>query len=288
MEDRIDLGIIGGSGLYTIDSLSREERKTMTTPFGSPSGDYLMGNLGNTRVAFLPRHGLGHTILPSELNYRANIYGFKMLGAERILAITAVGSLRKEIRPLDMVVPDQFFDRTTGREDTFFGDGLVAHVSLADPVCPELSEIVTGCARETGARTHSGKTLITIGGPGFASRTESRTYRQWGMDIIGMTTYQEAKLAREAEICYSALAMVTDYDSWMEEEEEVTVDAVVRNMKRNTANAKTVIELVAAALPGEFGCSCGRALENAIMTEPEAILPEVRERFRLLAGKYLD
>lgn len=287
MKSEIDLGIVGGSGLYDVESLAITERKALSTPYGRPSDEYILADLEGKRVAFLPRHGRSHSILPSELNFRANIYGFKMLGVKRILSITAVGSLQKDIRPLDMVVPDQFFDRTFKREDTFFGNGLVAHVSLADPVCPELSRIVADCAQETGARIHPGKTLITIEGPAFASRAESRTYRQWGMDIIGMTTFQEAKLAREAEICYAALAMVTDYDSWMEEEEEVTAEAVVRNMKHNVANAKKVIQKVAAALPLELGCSCGRALENAIMTDPAQISDQVREKYRLLAGKYI-
>ena len=287
MNQKLDLGIIGGSGLYGMEALTGVSRKALETPFGSPSDEYVLGNIEGKRVAFLPRHGRNHNISPSELNFRANIYGFKMLGAERILSVTAVGSLREEIRPLQMVVPDQFFDRTLKRDDTFFTGGLVAHVSLADPVCPELARVVHGCAIEAGVETHQGGTLVTMEGPAFSTKAESNVYRQWGMDIVGMTSFQEAKLAREAEICYTALALVTDYDCWKEEEEKVTVEAVVQNLRKNIANAKNIIGRVARNLPQEQKCSCRSALKNAIMTDLKTVSPEAREKFSLLAGKYL-
>ena len=287
MNETAKLGIIGGSGLYDLEGLEHVRQIRLETPFGPPSDAYVLGRLHGLEVAFLPRHGRGHRFTPSELNYRANIFGFKLLGVERILAVTAVGSLQEHIRPLDLVLPDQFFDRTSQRASTFFGDGLVAHIPFAQPVCPELSALLAEKAKEAGARVHAGGSLICIEGPAFSTKAESRVYRQWGMDIVGMTSLQEAKLAREAEICYAPLAMVTDYDCWHESEGEVSVEMVVRNMEHNTALAKKVIRAAATALPAERDCPCPNALQGAIMTDPAGIPAQTLERLRPIVGRYL-
>src|SRR5580698_8043926 len=237
----IEIGIIGGSGLYDMAALVDREEKRLSTPFGEPSGAYVIGTLGGKRVAFLSRHGLGHRILPSELNFRANIYGFKVLGVERLLSASAVGSLKEEYRPLDILVPDQFYDRTKGRISTFFGHGLVAHVAFAHPVCGDLSAIAADSAQAVGATVHRGGTYVNMEGPQFSTLAESKLYRSWGMDVIGMTNLQEAKLAREAEICYATLALVTDYDCWHPSHDAVTVDLIIANLMQNAVTARSAI-----------------------------------------------
>jgi 5'-methylthioadenosine phosphorylase len=287
MNEKIDVGIIGGSGLYDMEVLTDVTRVSVETPFGDPSDSYIIGTLEGRRVAFLPRHGRGHRISPSELNFRANIYGFKKLGVEQIISVTAVGSLKEHIRPLDIVVPDQFFDRTKIRAGTFFGEGLVAHVAFADPVCPRLADLVYQCAAQSAVSVHKGGTLLCIEGPAFSTRAESNVYRHWGMDIIGMTSLQEAKLAREAEICYTAMAMVTDFDCWHEEETEVNVETVVQNLNKNISIAKQIIRIVVPKISKKRACRCATALKNAIMTNSEHIPPETRKKLDLLVGKYL-
>lgn len=287
MNKNIRIGIIGGSGLYEMEALTDVTQVSLDTPFGAPSDAYITGTLGDIRVAFLPRHGHGHRISPSEINFRANIYGFKMLGVERIISVTAVGSLKEHIRPLDIVVPDQFYDCTRERVSTFFGNGLVAHIAFADPVCPNLATLVYNCATKAGASVHSGGTLLCIEGPAFSTRAESNVYRQWGMDIIGMTSLQEAKLAREAEICYAAMAMVTDFDCWHEAESEVNVETVVQNLNKNISIAKEIMQIVVPNISKKRACLCAKALKNAIMTDTSVIPPETRKKFELLVGKYL-
>lgn len=281
------IGIIGGSGLYEMTAMTDVSHVEVDTPFGAPSGAYVIGDIAGIQVAFLPRHGRGHSISPSELNYRANIYGFKTLDVEHIISVTAVGSLREDIRPLDIVIPDQYYDRTRERGHTFFGNGLVAHIAFADPVCPDLAGLVYNSAIDTGASVHMGGTLLCIEGPAFSTRAESKVYRQWSLDLIGMTSLQEAKLAREAEICYAAMALVTDYDCWNEHNSVVTVDAVVRNLEKNISTAKQIIQNVVPKIPATRTCDCPTALQNAIMTNPSAIPPETRQKLDLLVGKYL-
>ncbi len=283
----VKIGVIGGSGLYEMEALTDVERKQIETPFGKPSDDYVIGTLEGVRVAFLPRHGRGHRISPSELNFRANIYGFKAIGVEYIISVTAVGSLQEAIHPLDVVVPDQFFDRTRERVSTFFGEGLVAHIAFADPVCPNLSDLIYQTAKEQGATVHKGGTYLCMEGPAFSTRAESNVYRQWGMDIIGMTNLQEAKLAREAEICYATMAMVTDYDCWHEEEEDVTVEAIIQNLMNNAALAKQVIQSLVPKITGERTCLCANALEYALITDRKMIPEATKQKLDLLVGKYL-
>lgn len=283
----INIGVIGGSGLYDMDTLTNVEEIAVETPFGAPSDNYIVGTLEGVRVAFLPRHGRGHRFSPSELNFRANIYGFKSLGVEHIISVSAVGSLKEHIHPLNVVIPDQFFDRTRGRVSTFFGDGLVAHVAFADPVCPCLSELLYNAAIEHGATAHNGGTYLCMEGPAFSTRAESNVYRQWGMDIIGMTNLQEAKLAREAEICYATMAMVTDYDCWHETEEDVTVEAIIANLNQNAALAKKVIQTVVPRIVSERNCVCANALKYALITNPAVIPAATRQKLDLLVGKYL-
>ena len=281
------IGIIGGSGLYDMAELTDREERAVTTPFGDPSAPYVIGTLRGKRVAFLARHGAGHRFTPSELNYRANIYGFKTLGVEYILSASAVGSLKEEYKPMDLVVPDQFMDRTRGRISTFFGDGLVAHVGFAHPFCRPLSDIAFQCAQVTGATVHQGGTYVCMEGPQFSTLAESKLYRSWGMDIIGMTNLQEAKLAREAEICYSTIALVTDYDCWHPSHDAVTVDMVIANLVQNAKTAQQVIAGAVDALPFERTCECATALKHAIITRPDAISREARERLAPIVGKYL-
>jgi 5'-methylthioadenosine phosphorylase len=287
MNKNIGIGIIGGSGLYEMEELTDVEHVSMNTPFGAPSYAYTIGTLEGVRVAFLSRHGKGHRISPSELNFRANIYGFKKLGVEQLISVTAVGSLKENIRPLDIVIPDQLYDCTKERVSTFFGNGLVAHIAFADPMCPDLAQLIYKGGMQVGASIHRGGTLLCIEGPAFSTRAESNVYRQWGMDIIGMTSLQEAKLAREAEICYAAMAMVTDFDCWHAEESEVNVETVVQNLKKNISLAKKIIQIVVPKISAERKCICAEALKNAIMTEADAILPETRKKLELLVGKYL-
>lgn len=287
MSEKIRIGIIGGSGLYNMEALTDRKPVTVDTPFGKPSDDYVLGTLADQRIVFLPRHGRGHRLTPSELNFRANIYGFKNLGVEHIVSVTAVGSLRENIHPLDIVIPDQFFDRTRERRSTFFGNGLVAHITFSEPVCPVLAGLVYECASKSGVSTHKGGTLLCIEGPAFSTRIESNLYRQWGMDIIGMTSLQEAKLAREAEICYAAMAMVTDFDCWHEDESEVTVETVIQNLNQNISHAKKIIQDVVPRIPKRRECLCATALEKAIMTDTKVIPEETRRKLGILVDKYL-
>jgi 5'-methylthioadenosine phosphorylase len=284
---KASIGIIGGSGLYSMAGFTAQEEIEVETPFGAPSDPYVVGELGGKTVAFLARHGKGHRISPSELNFRANIYGMKKLGVERILSLSAVGSLKEEHRPLDFVIPDQFFDRTTQRISTFFGEGLVVHVSMADPICPELARLAETSGQSVGVNAKRGGTYLCMEGPAFSTRAESNVYRSWGMDVIGMTNLQEAKLAREAEICYATLAMVTDYDCWYEGHDSVTVEQVVAVMHQNSANACRVVRAAVHLLPSVRTCDCANAAQFAIMTAPEAIPVETREKLSLLYGKYL-
>jgi 5'-methylthioadenosine phosphorylase len=287
MDEKIQIGIIGGSGLYNMEGLSNVSTVTLDTPFGHPSDEYVIGSLGDVRVAFLPRHGRGHRLTPSEVNYRANIYGFKQLGASHIISVTAVGSLREDIQPLDIVIPDQFFDCTRGRESTFFGDGLVAQIAFAQPICPELASLLYETAVATGVTTHKDGTLVCMEGPAFSTRAESNLYRQWGMDIIGMTSLQEAKLSREAELCYAALALVTDYDCWHEDESEVTVETVLQSLNKNITHAKKIIQTIVPKIAQKRDCLCATALENAIMTDLNAIPKKTCEKLGLIINKYL-
>jgi 5'-methylthioadenosine phosphorylase len=281
------IGIIGGSGLYEMGELIDREEHALQTPFGEPSGSYVTGTLRGKRVAFLARHGVGHRILPSELNFRANIYGFKVLGVERILSASAVGSLKHEYKPLDIVVPDQLFDRTQGRVSTFFGRGLVAHVAFAHPLCADLSTIAADAAQAVGATVHRGGTYVNIEGPQFSTLAESRLYRSWGMDVIGMTNLQEAKLAREAEICYATLALVTDYDCWHPDHDSVTVDLIVANLTQNAATAKRTIAGAVERIGDERTCACKDALATAIITQAADIPEQTKHDLRPIIGKYL-
>jgi len=283
-----EIGVIGGSGLYNMQGFEASREITLETPWGRPSDAYIVGRLAGRQVAFLARHGRGHRLMPSELNFRANIYGFKLLGVERIISLSAVGSLMPEHQPLDFLIPDQFFDRTRGRPSTFFGEGLVAHISFADPVCPQLSQLVyEACLRE-GIRAKRGGTYLCIEGPAFSTKAESELYRRWGMDVIGMTNLQEAKLAREAEICYVTVAMVTDYDCWHPEHDAVTVEQIIEHLNRNAENAARVVRRTVASLPAERSCKCGSALANAIITDPKAVPEATRKKLELLVGKYLE
>ena len=282
-----EIGIIGGSGLYDMEGLTDRKEVTLDTPFGAPSGPYVTATLRGRRVAFLARHGAGHRITPSELNFRANIFGFKLLGVQRILSASAVGSLRDDYAPLDIVVPDQFFDRTTGRASTFFGNGLVAHVGFAHPVCGELAGLVVASAKAIGARVHGAGTYVCMEGPAFSTLAESKAYRSWGFDVIGMTNLQEAKLAREAEICYTTIALVTDYDCWHPDHDSVTVEMIIANLVRNASTAQQIIAEAVGRLPATRGCACGRALEHAIITRPEAVPAQVKQALAPIVGKYL-
>ena len=288
MPEPARLGVIGGSGLYQMQGLSGVESVSLETPFGSPSDAYRVGSLSGIRVAFLARHGRGHRLLPSEINFRANIYGLKALGVTRIISVSAVGSLREEIAPLEVVIPDQFIDRTHGRASTFFGNGAVAHVSFADPVCADLCRSLGDAATAEGARAHRGGTYLCMEGPAFSTRAESHLYRSWGATVIGMTNLQEAKLAREAEICYASLAMVTDYDCWHQEEEAVTVEAVVSRLKQNAETAGRIIAGAIPRLAAERECPCATALRNALLTDPAVIPGETRRRLDLLIGRHLN
>lgn len=281
-------GVIGGSGLYQMTALADRREEDVRTPFGEPSDRFVLGRLGGREIAFLARHGRGHRLLPSEINFRANIYGFKALGVERIVSVSAVGSMKEHLHPLDIVLPDQFIDRTRHREGTFFGGGVVAHVSLADPFCGDLSGTVAEAADATGVSLHRGGVYLCVEGPQFSTRAESNLYRSWKVDVIGMTNAQEVKLAREAEICYATMAMVTDYDCWKEGEDAVSVGEVVARLNDNARNAESIIEWVASALPKMRTCQCGSALQNAILTDRSRIPPKVRERLSLILGRHLD
>ncbi len=282
-----EIGIIGGSGLYHMPGFSDAHEVQQQTPFGNPSDAYILGTLEGRKVAFLARHARGHTLLPSELNFRANIYGFKQLGVERIISVSAVGSLKEEHKPLDFVIPTQFFDRTRHRVDTFFGNGVVAHVGFGDPVCAELATVVRGACKAAGVPAKLGGTYICMEGPQFSTKAESNVYRSWGADVIGMTNLQEAKLAREAEICYVTIAMVTDYDCWHPHHDSVTVEQIVGVLVKNAENAAKVVKATVSAMPGARACKCGRALAHAILTDPAKIPAETKEKLQLILGKYL-
>ena len=285
--DPVRIGVIGGSGIYEMADLSDREERIVETPFGLPSAPYVLGRLGGRRVAFLARHGAGHRLLPTELNFRANVYGFKVLGVEWIVSASAVGSLQERYRPEEILVPDQFLDRTRGRISTFFGDGLVAHVSFAHPVCPALSALAAEAGDAAGASVHRGGTYVCMEGPQFSTLAESRLYRSWGMDVIGMTNLQEAKLAREAEICFTTLALVTDYDCWHPDHDNVSVEMVVETLRHNAETARRVIRGIVGRLPIERGCECRTALATAIITRPEAVSEQARRALAPIVGKYL-
>ncbi|MBM4257083.1 MAG: S-methyl-5'-thioadenosine phosphorylase [Deltaproteobacteria bacterium] len=281
------LGVIGGSGLYQMSGIEHGEWVKVSTPFGDPSDDYFVGELGGVKVAFLPRHGRGHRILPSELNFRANIYGMKKLGVERLIAVSAVGSLKKQIEPGHLVLPDQFIDRTRGRISTFFGRGIVAHVAFADPMCGDLIQLLGNAAKSVNATMHIGGTYVCMEGPQFSTRAESFLYRSWGADVIGMTNLQEAKLAREAEICFATLALATDYDCWNTEAGDVVIEEILAILNKNVTSAQQIIAHVIPQLPSTRPCRCGQALENAIITDRAAIPQNVKHELSILVSKYL-
>jgi 5'-methylthioadenosine phosphorylase len=283
----VQIGIIGGSGLYDMAGLTDREEVRVTTPFGDPSGPYVLATLKGKRVAFLSRHGAGHRLMPSELNFRANIFGFKTLGVERLLSASAVGSLKEDYPPLDIVIPDQFFDRTKARVSTFFGGGIVAHIAFGHPVCGELSGVAHAAAVAAGAHAHLGGTYVCMEGPQFSTLAESKLYRSWGMDVIGMTNLQEAKLAREAEICYATLALVTDYDCWHPDHDAVTVDLIVANLMQNARMAQVILAETVARLREHRACACGNALAAAIITRPDAIPAQVKRDLAPIIGKYI-
>ena len=284
----IKIGVIGGTGLYAMEGLGKTESISLETPFGKPSDSYLVGELNGAAVAFLPRHGRGHRILPHELNFRANIYGFKQLGVESIISVSAVGSMKEEIKPLHMVLPDQFFDRTRRRIGTFFGEGIAAHVGFSDPLCPHLREMLHTRIKALGFPVHSGGTYICIDGPQFSTRAESLIYRSWNVDVIGMTNLQEAKLAREAEMCYATIALVTDYDCWREGDDSLSIEMIIENLDKNTLNVQKVIrETVPEIAAGRRSCACSQALRNAIITREDLIPPQIKNDLRIIIGKYL-
>ena len=287
MDHKADIGIIGGSGLYAMPGFTVEEELVLDTPWGSPSDHYMVGTLSGHKVAFLARHGRGHRISPSELNFRANIYGMKKLGVTRILSLSAVGSLKEEHKPLEFVIPDQFFDRTRGRVSTFFGEGIVAHISFADPVCPQLASLAHETCKTLGIPSKHGGTYLCMEGPAFSTKAESNVYRSWGMDVIGMTNLQEAKLAREAELCYTTVAMVTDYDCWHEEHDAVTVADIIAKLTKNAENAARLVAAAVAAMPAERACKCGAALAHALITDRKGIPEDTKKKLELLVGKYL-
>ena len=285
--ERVQIGIIGGSGLYDMAEVTDRKEATLATPFGDPSGPYVIGTLRGKRVAFLARHGAGHRLSPSELNFRANIFGMKLLGVDYILSASAVGSLKEEYAPLHIVIPDQFIDRTKGRVSTFFGRGLAAHVGFAHPFCKKLSAVVVGSGRRVGATIHEGGTYVCMEGPQFSTLAESKLYRSWGMDVIGMTNLQEAKLAREAEICYATLALVTDYDCWHPDHDSVTVDLIIANLTQNAATAQKTIAEAVSRLQMPRNCACKDALATAIITRPEQIPEKVKKDLQIIVGKYI-
>lgn len=285
------IGVIGGSGLYQMMGLTGVEELSLTTPFGDPSDSFFVGTLAGVKIAFLPRHGRGHRLLPTEIPFRANIYAMKLLGVERIISASAVGSLREELKPMDICFPDQFFDRTRHRASTFFGEGVAAHISFADPVCSDLVDTLEQAARAelTGVDIHRGGTYLCMEGPAFSTKAESEVYRSWGMSVIGMTNLQEAKLSREAEICYATMALVTDYDCWHPGHDSVTIEMVIEYLSRNAENAQKLIANAMGKLDGaERACKCGQALRHAIITSPDKITPEAKERLKAIIGRYVS
>jgi len=282
------IGVIGGSGLYNIEGIEIKEKKTLKTPFGEPSGEFIIGKLEGREVVFLPRHDLGHRISPTKINYRANIYGMKKLGVERIISITACGSLKEEYKPLDFVIPMQFVDRTNqARQYTFFDEGIVAHISFAHPICEDLAKVVHTAAEASGATAHFGGTYINMEGPQFSTLAESNLYRSWGMGIIGMTNMTEARLAREAEICYATLAAVTDYDCWHESAESVTIEVIISNLNKNVENAKKILKKAIIKMGEARACACKDALKYAVITDPKSISRETKKKLDILIGKYI-
>lgn len=282
------IGIIGGSGLYELEGLSDVKSIAVTTPFGEPSDEFITGVLDGVRMVFLPRHGKGHRLLPSEVNYRANIYGMKKLGVTRLISVSAVGSMKEEIVPGHIIIPDQFIDRTNAtRANTFFGNGIVAHVQFADPVCAELSDILFAASQAAGATAHKGGTYICMEGPAFSTRAESLMYRSFGVSVIGMTNIPEAKLAREAEICYGVIALATDYDCWHESHEDVSIDAIIAIIKKNVAMAKAIIKNAVGLINGERACPCSSAMQYAVITDKSVIPDEARKNLDIIVGKYL-
>lgn len=282
------IGIIGGSGLYSMEKITKAKKVKVRTPFGDPSDDYVIGSMGGIEVVFLTRHGKGHRISPSEVNYRANIYGMKKLGVDRIISVSACGSLKEELKPLDIVVPDQFVDRTSqARGMTFFREGIVAHVQFADPVCPDLAKALYDAGKKIGANMHMGGTYLNMEGPQFSTRAESNLYRSWGMDIIGMTNIGEARLAREAEICYATLACITDYDCWHQSEEQVSLEMIVQNLLKNVERSKNILAEALPKLSGHRRCACASALKDAIVTNPKAMPAETKKKLELIIGKYI-
>jgi 5'-methylthioadenosine phosphorylase len=282
-----EIGIIGGSGLYQMPGFKDAQEVRLKTPFGDPSDAYDLWTLEGRKVAFLARHARGHKLLPSELNFRANIHGFKQLGVERIISVSAVGSLKEEHKPLDFVIPDQFVDRTRHRVDTFFGDGVVAHIGFGEPLCGELMRVVKGACKMADVNSKLGGTYVCMEGPQFSTKAESNIYRSWGADVIGMTNLQEAKLTREAEICYVTIAMVTDYDCWHPHHDAVTVEQIISVLTKNAENAAKVVKLAVATMPTTRSCKCGSALANSILTDPTKIPAETKEKLKLILGKYL-
>jgi 5'-methylthioadenosine phosphorylase len=282
------IGVIGGSGLYEIEGLTAVDKVKLTTPFGDPSDEYIVGQLGDAKLVFLPRHGRGHRILPHEINFRANVWGMKKLGVEWILSVSAVGSMKEEIHPGDIVVVDQFIDRTKARPASFFGDGVAGHVGFADPICSDLAAHVHAAAKAAGARVHQGGIYVVIDGPMFSTRAESHVYRSWGASVIGMTNLPEAKLAREAEICYATIALSTDYDCWHESEEDVSVAAVLEIIRQNVALAKQIVKGSAERIPPTRRCACTSAAAHAVMTAPEAVPAAARERLGIILDKYWE
>ena len=282
-----EIGVIGGSGLYEMEGITNSESVKIDTPFGNPSDEYFVGTLEGRKVAFLPRHGRGHYIMPGELNFRANIYGMKKLGVKWIISVSAVGSLKEEYAPTHIVLPHQFYDKTRFRKDTFFGDGIVAHISFADPVCIDLSDLLYQCAKKAGATVHNGGTYCCMEGPAFSTKAESEIHRKLGFDVIGMTNVQEAKLAREAELCYATMAMVTDYDVWHEEEEDVSVEQIIAVLQQNATTGQEIIRLAVNNIPAEQKCSCASALSTAIITSPDKMPAATKKKLKLIIGKYV-
>lgn len=281
------VGVIGGSGLYEMEGLEEIQTVSVTTPFGDPSDAFIIGHLEGVKVAFLPRHGRAHCIQPSSLNFRANIYGMKKLGVQWIIGVSAVGSMKESIRPGDMVIPDQFIDRTVGRKSTFFSDGIVGHISFADPVCPELSQILFQAGNDIGATVHKGGTYLCIEGPQFSTRAESKLYRTWGVDVIGMTNIPEAKLAREAEICYATIAFATDYDCWHGTEEDVSIGEVLKILAQSSKTAKRAIREAIKHIPDTRQCVCATALEHALITDKKMISKKTKKDLEPIIGKYI-
>lgn len=281
------IGIIGGSGLYDIDGLEDVRREKVETSFGNPSDEFTIGRLGKRELVFLPRHGAGHKLTPTEINYRANIYAMKKLEVEHIISLSACGSFKEELKPRDIVIIDQFFDRTNqARKTTFFGDGIAVHIAFGEPVCADIASLIFDTAKDAGMPVHKGGTYLNMEGPAFSTKAESNVYKNWGMDVIGMTNMPEARLAREAEICYSTVAFVTDYDAWHEGEGIVTVEMIIGNLMKNVENAKKLLKLVIPKIPLKRTCACKDALKEAIITRPEAIPDKTKKKLSLIIGKY--